>query len=79
MLRTIAVWKRAPFVTALLIVASLGQWGLLFHNVVAVRGGWNGEVKRCLINAVPPVFFGAMHLYSKSSAHIVYFSYCCAR
>ena len=47
MLRTIAVWNRAHFVTAPLITASLGLWGLLLYDVATFQGSWNDVFGVC--------------------------------
>ena len=47
MLRTIAVWNRAPFVTAPLIMASLGLWGLFIYDVASFRGSWSDVSRVC--------------------------------
>ena len=65
MLRTIAVWKRSPFVMIPLGVASLGQWGLLFHGIVVVKGSWSNATGKCLIDAVPPLSLVLIYLYSE--------------
>jgi len=66
MLRTIAVWNRATFITVPLIVASLGQWGILFHGIVAVRSKRSHAVNACVDHAGPLVFVESMYLYSES-------------
>lgn len=65
MLRTIAVWNRAPLITVPLVVASLGQWALLFHSVVIVAGAWNDIARTCLITSTSPLFIGLIYLYSE--------------
>ena len=67
MLRTIAVWNRAPFVTVPLVAASLGQWGILCYNMTSLRGGWSDSAGRCLVDAVPPLQVELMYLCSESS------------
>jgi len=67
MLRTIAVWHRAPLVTASLAVASLGQWGILLHGIVTVRSR-SDVSKTCLVDYASPVFVKLIYLYSESSA-----------
>jgi hypothetical protein len=68
MLRTIAVWNRAPLVTAPLVVASLGQWGILFHGIATVRSSWSDVAGACVVDEVPPVFIELIYLYSEYSA-----------
>ena len=65
MLRTIAIWNRAPLVTVPLVVASLGQWGLLFHGIVTVRSSWSDLAKTCVIVDVRHVFLESVFLYSE--------------
>jgi hypothetical protein len=67
MLRTIAVWNRAPLVTVPLVAASLCQWGVLFYNMTTVRGGWSDFAGRCLVNPIPPAHLESMYLCSESS------------
>jgi len=71
MFRTIAVWNRAPFVTSSLIVASLGQWGLLLHGITTVRSSWSDAIRACAINAAPPKFIKLNYLYTMSFDLIV--------
>jgi len=68
MLRTIAVWNRAHRVTAPLVVASLGQWGLLIHGIATVRSSWSDVSKECVINGALPVAVGLIYLYSELPA-----------
>lgn len=68
MLRTLAVWKRAPFVTVPLIVISLGQWSLLFHGIVTIRSRWSDVASACVVDAVHPLFTEVIYLYSEESA-----------
>ena len=65
MLRTIAVWHRHPLVTAPLVVASLGQWGILLHGIVTIRGNWSDVFKTCLVDYASPVFMKLIYLYSE--------------
>ena len=67
MLRTIAIWNRAPFVTAPLIVASLGQWGMLLHSSTTVRSRWSDPFGACVVDAVFPRILEWGYLYSESS------------
>jgi len=68
MLRTIVFWNRAPLATASLIVASLGQWGFLLHDISTVRSSWNDVVRACAVDAVHPKFIKLNYLYSELSA-----------
>ena len=65
MLRTIAVWNRAPLLTGLLVVTSLGQWGILFHGIAMVRSSWSDATNACVVDEVPPVFVELIYLYSE--------------
>jgi len=65
MLRTIAVWNRAPLVTVPLVIASLGQWGILFHGITTVRSSWSDAANACVVDAVSPVFLELIYLYSE--------------
>jgi hypothetical protein len=67
MLRTIAIWNRAPLVTAPLVVASLGQWGMLFHGSLTVRSSWSDVFGACVVDAVLPRAIEWGYLYSESS------------
>jgi len=71
MLRTIAVWNRAPIVTASLVVASVGQWGLLLHGISTVLSSWSDAIRACAINAVHPKFIKLNYLYTMSFDFIV--------
>ena len=66
MLRTIAVWNRAPLVTVPLVVASLGHWAVLLRGVGAVRSSWDVVTGACTVNAVRPVFLDLLYIYSES-------------
>jgi len=79
MLRTIAVWNRAPFVTSSLVVVSLGQWGLLLHSITTVRSSWSDAIRTCAVNAVPPKFIKLNYLYSELSARSYGFFSCWVR
>ena len=48
MLRTIAVWNRAPLVVVSLTAASLGLWSLLLYNIASIRGSWNDAIDMCV-------------------------------
>lgn len=67
MLRTIAVWDRALLVTVPLVVASLGQWGILFHGIASVRSSWSDVAGACVVDAASPVFIELIYLYSEST------------
>ena len=69
MLRTIAVWNRSPLVTTLLVITSLGQWGILFHGIATVRSSWSDVAKSCVVDAVPPVYIELIYLYSELYVH----------
>jgi len=71
MLRTIAVWNRVPLVTVPLVLASMGQWGLLLHGIVIVRSSWSDVARACVVNAAQPVFMEAIYLYTMSLDLIV--------
>jgi len=71
MLRTIAVWNRVPFVTVPLVLASMGQWGLLLHGIVIIRSSWSDVARACVLSAVPPAFMEAIYLYTMSLDLIV--------
>lgn len=65
MLRTIAIWKCLPFVTAPLVIASLGQWGLSFHSITIVRGAWDNGASECWGDITSPVIISLNYLYSE--------------
>lgn len=65
LLRTIAVWNRAPLVTAPLIVASLGQWCVLLIAIVTTRSSSSDIANAYMVEEVPPVFFELIYLYSE--------------
>lgn len=71
MLRTIAVWNRYPPVTVLLVITSLGQWGILFHGIATVRSSWSNVAKSCVVDAVPPVFIELIYLYSELCVRLI--------
>jgi hypothetical protein len=73
MLRTIAVWNRSPAVTVPLVLASLGQWAILFHGIVTVRSSWSDDANKCMLNHVPRALMGLMYMYSKSSGQFLPF------
>lgn len=67
MLRTIALWNRHPLVTTLLVICSLGQWGILFHGISTVRSTWVANESgggQCVVDAVRPIFVELIYLYS---------------
>ena len=67
MLRTIAIWNRAPLVTAPLVIASLGQWGMLLRGSVTVRSHWSDPFGACVVDAVFPRVIEGGYLYSELS------------
>jgi hypothetical protein len=67
MLRTIAVWDRAPLVTAPLVIASLGQWGMLLRSSLTVRSRWGDPSGPCLVSADFPRVIEGSYLYSELS------------
>ena len=67
MLRTIAVWNRNPLVMVPLVIASLGQWGILFHGIATIRGSWNYGLNMCVIDSASPTLIELIYVYSKSS------------
>ena len=68
MLRTIAVWNRAPFVTAPLIMASLGLWGLLLYDIATMRGSWSDVFDVCLSESGISSLTGSIiFMYGESS------------
>jgi hypothetical protein len=69
MLRAIAVWNRAPFVMVPLVLASLGQWGILLHGIMTIKGTWNEAANACVSGTFPLVFIELKYPYSESSAH----------
>ena len=71
MLRTIAVWNRVPLVTVPLVLASMGQWGLLLHGIVTVRSSWSDAARACVITSVSPVFMESIYMYSESLAQFL--------
>lgn len=77
MLRTIAVWNRAPIVTIPLVILSLGHWGLLLHGVTTVKSTWNDVAGVCGVHSVDRVFVETTYIYSKSSVQfLILFSSC---
>jgi len=66
MLRAIAVWNRALFVVVPLVLASLGQWGILLHGIVAIKGNWDEATDACLAGTFPLVFVELKYPYSES-------------
>ena len=72
MLRTIAVWNRARFVTFPLIVLLLGHWALFLHGVVTIHSSWSDFAGVCIVRTVYPVFLEANYLYSKSSFLVLF-------
>lgn len=79
MLRTIAVWNRVPLVTVPLVLASMGQWGLLLHGIVIVRSSWSDAARACVVNAVSHVSMDAIYLYSESLARFLSATSHCVR
>jgi len=69
MLRAIAVWSRALFVMVPLVLASLGQWGILLHGIIAIKGNWNEAANACLAGTFPLVLVELKYPYSESSTH----------
>jgi len=65
MLRTIAIWNRAPLVTVPLVVASLGQWSLLFHGIVTIRSSWSDLARTCVVVDARHLFMVSVYLYSE--------------
>ena len=67
MLRTIAVWNRAPLVTIPLVLASLGQWTVLFYAIATIRSDWSDTANACIVEKVPPIYIELIYLYSEQS------------
>jgi hypothetical protein len=71
MLRTIAVWNRSPRIVVPLLLASMGQWGLLIHGIVTIRSQWSDVERACIVETVSPKLMGAIflscELYPQSS------------
>jgi len=67
MLRTIAVWNRSPRIVIPLILASMGQWGLLIHGIVTIRSQWSDVERTCLVKTVSPKYMEAIFMYCKLS------------
>ena len=65
MLRTIAVWNRAPLVTIPLVLASLGQWAVLFYAIATIRSDWSDTTNACVVEKVPPVYYELIYIYSE--------------
>ena len=65
MLRTIAVWNRAPFVTVPLVIATLVLWGLILRGTKLDQRRWSDNAGRCLVEIVPLKFLAAIYLYSE--------------
>lgn len=65
MLRTIAIWNRAPLVTIPLVTASLGQWGILAQGILSIRASWNDVATACLIESASRVHMELIYLYSE--------------
>ena len=65
MLRTIAIWNRAPLVTVPLVIASLGQWGVLLRGSVAVQSSWSDLFGACVVDTVFPRVTEWSYLYSE--------------
>jgi len=66
MIRTIAIWNRAPLVTAPLVIASLGQWGVLLRGSTTVRSSWSDTLGACVISNVLPRATEWTYLYTMS-------------
>ena len=67
MLRTIAVWNRNPRIVVPLILASLGQWGMLIHGIVTIRSQWSDVEGTCVVQTVSPKFMEVIFMYCESS------------
>jgi len=67
MLRTIAVWNRSPRIAVPLILASMGQWGLLIHGIVTIRSHWSDVAGTCIVRTASPKFMEAIFMYCKLS------------
>ena len=71
MLRTIAVWNRAPIVALPLLAASLGQWGVLLHSAVSIRGTWSERASQCLVQSTSASAMEVNCIYSELSTRII--------
>jgi len=71
MLRTIAVWNRAPIVALPLLAASLGQWGVLLHSAVSIRGTWSHRASQCLVQSTSASAMEVNCIYSELSTRII--------
>jgi len=67
MLRTIAIWNRAPLVMVPLVIASLGQWGMLLRGGVTVRSRWSDPAGACVTDADHPRVIEGGYLCSELS------------
>jgi len=63
-LRTIAVWNHSLIVTVPLLIASLGQWGILFYAIAAVRSSWNDAAGACAVKSVSSLSLELVYLYT---------------
>ena len=67
MLRAIAVWNRKPRIVIPLILASLGQWGILTHGIVTIRSQWSDVERTCVVETVFPKLMEVIFMYRESS------------
>jgi len=67
MLRTIAVWNRSPRIVVPLILASMGQWGMLIHGIVTIRSHWSGVERTCIVETVSPKYMEVIFMYCELS------------
>jgi hypothetical protein len=63
MLRTIAVWNRSPRIVIPLLLASMGQWGMLIHGIVTIRSQWSDVERACIVETVSPKFMEVIFMY----------------
>jgi len=63
MLRTVAVWNCSPRIVVPLILASMGQWGMLIHGIVTIRSQWSDVERACIVEGAPPKFMEVIFLY----------------
>ncbi|TCD61261.1 hypothetical protein EIP91_008694 [Steccherinum ochraceum] len=61
-IRTMAIWRRSPYVVAPLVVLILGHWGLIFAGIV-VHTQWEPG-QGCVIISTNRSVLSAMFLYS---------------
>ena len=53
--------------TVPLVIASLGQGGILFYGIASVRSSWNDATKACVVKSVSYLSLELVYLYSKFS------------